>query len=67
MKLYAVQWCDDLDEWGAYTLDKRCYQTRAEAEKRAERIKLHADPDLPRYTHIVSMELTGTDKEGGDD
>ena len=63
MKVYAVQWCDDLDEWGACTLDRRCYQTRAEAEKRAERIKLRADPYLPRTTFITSMELMGTDKE----
>lgn len=62
MKVYVVKWCDDMDEWGAYTLDTRCYQTRAEAEKRAERIKLRADQDLPRTTFITSLELMGTDK-----
>lgn len=66
MKVYAVQWRDDLDEWGEYTLDKRCYQTRSEAEKRAERIKLRADPDLPRTTFITSMKLMGTDKVVGE-
>ena len=59
MKLYAVEWCDDLDDYGVWTLDKRCYRTREEAEKRAERIKWHADYNLPRYTYIVSLELMG--------
>lgn len=65
MKVYAVKWCDDFDEWGAFTLDRRCYQTRAEAEKRAERIKLRADPYFPITTFITSMELMGADKEVG--
>ena len=62
MKLYAVEWWDDLDEWGAFTLDRRLYRTREEAGIRAERIKRKADPDLPRYTHVTEMEVMGVDK-----
>lgn len=55
MKVYACDCWDSLCDIGESSMDRRCYRTREDAEKRAKRLT-YSEDHVDYYAQVIEFE-----------
>ena len=57
MKVYAVETSTDLNDYGVWYVERRCYTSEEAARKRADEYRSVVDDGIYQYARVVELEL----------